>query len=127
MFKSSGVIRYSENSQSWVVIDCDPDISAYYRKLFELYTYKTLKPARPAWSAHISVLTKEQPQKLEKWKIRNGQSIEFVYNPTQIRFCPVYIWIPVVCEEALDIRVELGLKREPYWPLHLTVGNFKEC
>lgn len=82
---------------------------------------------KPAWEAHISVIRDEEPRDEFKrlWEKHNGDQIEFDYDMTRPEGDGVYVWLPVVCEVALDIRVELGLARDPCFPLHLTIGNRK--
>jgi hypothetical protein len=51
-----------------------------------------------------------------------GRQISFAYDPN-LRFNGEYFWLPVQCEELLDLREQLGLRREPRMPLHLTVAR----
>lgn len=79
---------------------------------------------RPAWKEHITVIRDEEPLNDKKifWERYNGYSIEFFF-----RIVPEtngeYWWLPVECEQLLDIREELGLSRNPYYPLHLSIGH----
>lgn len=137
MFKSIGKLRYSPqlngslnrrdggSTKWWLVIDCDPEIGRYYRSLYEMWTYKTSELRRPAWEAHISVIRDEKPSNEADWLKYDGQDIEFTYMP-DLEFNGIYVWMPVLCPNALDIREELGLPRNPYYDLHLTIGNRKE-
>lgn len=79
---------------------------------------------RPAWEAHISVIANEMPPNIGLWRAYDGQEIAFSYEPAP-EFNGIYVWLPVICERALDIREELGLPRQPFYPLHLTIGNNK--
>jgi hypothetical protein len=87
--------------------------------------YKTSELRRPAWEAHISVIRDEKPPNESNWMKYEGETIEFTYTP-DLEFNGIYVWLPVVCPKALDIREELGLNRSPFYNLHLTVGNRKE-
>lgn len=135
--RSSGRLRYSptNNGKSvrrdggttkwWLVIDCDPNIGRYYRELYRMESYGVRTIQRPAWDAHISVIANERPPVEKHWRKYEGRLIEFEYlhRPDSNE---LYVWLPVFCEEALDMREELGLKRHSYHSLHLTVGNCKE-
>lgn len=136
-FKSRGRIRYSptNNGKSirrdggttkwWIIIDCDPGIGHYYRDLYQMANYGVHKLQRPTWDAHISIVSNEKPSNMSFWKKYEGVYVDFEYVPIA-ESNKLYVWLPVVCEKALDIRSELGLKRNPYYPLHLTFGNRKE-
>lgn len=134
--KSRGRIRYSPTNNGkmerrdggttkwWMVIDADPEIGRYYRELFRLNSYKTRVLNRPVWNAHISVVTDEYPPNPGVWRKHERKWIDFEYVPQPCEN-GTYVWLPVVCEKALDLREELGLKRNPFYPLHLTIGNTK--
>jgi hypothetical protein len=138
-FRATGRLRYSPTNNGkvirrdggttkwWLVIDCDPNIGRYYRELYRMDNYSVRTIQRPAWDAHISVIANEQPPDkfMSAWRKHEGQRIEYEY----VHYAQsngTYVWLPVWCEKALDIREELGLKRNPYHQLHLTVGNCKE-
>lgn len=90
-----------------------------------MWTYQTSTLQNPAWSAHISVIRDEKPRNEKDWMKYEGKKIEFKYSP-ELEFNGIYVWLPVFCNEALDIREELGLRRNPFFDLHLTIGNRKE-
>lgn len=139
MLQSVGKLRYSPklngslqrrdggSTKWWLVIDVDPEIGKYYRELYYLSRYKVEKIQRPAWEAHISVIRDEPPlDKYKKlWEKYNGVQINFEYDPMKSKCDETYVWFPVKCDRALEIREELGLSRQPFFPLHLTIGNFK--
>lgn len=130
--KSVGKLRYSPQllgadsvSESWwLVVDCDPDIGAYYRALYRLQHHDCRKLLRPAWREHISVIRNEEPPEDRKylWKKYDGQQVEFTFRQG-VRTEGFYFWLDVDCDEVLNIREELGLPRDPEFPLHLTIGN----
>ena len=136
---STGTFRYSPklngslerrdggSTKWWLVLDLDPELGRYFRHLHHLATYRTQKLQRPAWETHISVIRDEEPLDEFKplWDKYAGQEICFDYDMMNAGSNDIYVWLPVVCETALDIRAELGLPRDPIYPLHLTVGNFK--
>lgn len=118
--------KQNYSTKWWLVVDCDPEIGRLYRELFTASTYRVHSLKRPAWEAHISVIRNEKPPKPDKWEAYKGKTAPIVYDPTKIEFNGTYAWIPVVCPAALEIREELGLPRDPYFPLHMTIGNCKD-
>lgn len=123
-----GVLRYSpkligaSSSKWWLVIDCDPALGKYYRHLFYLMTNRCYKLQRPAWESHITVIRDEEPPNKSNWERYASQEIEFEIIP-EVETNGEYYWFPVECVKALDIRVELGLNREPIHPLHISIGH----
>jgi len=126
----SGILRYSPklvgervSDKWWLVMDVDQSICDLYRHLYWLGSYKTKKLLRPAWGAHISIIRNEEPadDKKHLWGKYADQELEIEYN-TVVGDNGVHWWLPVICERALDIRVELGLPRDPEHPLHMTFG-----
>lgn len=141
MFKSTGKLRYSPklnngsmdrrdggSTKWWLVIDVSPGIGRYYRDLFAMHRHNVELLQRPLWDAHISVVRDEEPKADFKalWNKYQGQPIEFFYDGFDATGNGTYVWLPVRCDRALDIREELGLPRMPYFNLHLTIGNLKE-
>ena len=131
IIKSSGIFRYSPQLLGegcsvnwWLVIDADPGIGQLYRALYKLQAFNCDQLLRPAWAEHVSVIRNEEPldHKKNLWKKYDGESIEFAYEPI-VKDNGKHFWLPVQCERALDIRMELGLSRHPEYYLHLTIGN----
>lgn len=135
--KTRGRIRYSPTNNGkierrnggstkwWMIIDVDPEIGKYYRELYKLANFKTKVINRPIWDVHISIVTGEIPPNKTLWKKHEKRWIEFEYFHQSLSN-EVFVWLPVICEEALDLREELGLQRNPFHPLHLTIGNKKD-
>ena len=130
MNRSTGVIRYSPkllgptSDRWWVVIDCDPEIGRYVRHLFHLHRHRCEAMQRPAWKEHITVIRDEEPrQSLQPlWEAYNGCTLDFLWSP-EVETDGEYFWLPVQCPFALDMREELGLARNPLYPLHLSIGH----
>ncbi|MDB4278602.1 hypothetical protein N9917_03235 [Deltaproteobacteria bacterium] len=80
----------------------------------------------PAWGPHISVCRGERIDKSKRslWKSLRNRELEFTYDP-DLRSNGEYFWHQVQCEELLDLREQLGLRREPKQRLHLTVGRVR--
>jgi hypothetical protein len=126
-FKSTGKIKYSPKTHKiddkwWVVLDCQVDIGKYYRNLYELSTFKTEKLKVPSWKEHITIVRNEKPVNEEVWRVYNDRIIEFEYN-TIPRWNDQYYWLDVECDFFYQLRIELGLPKEPEIPFHLTFGT----
>ena len=126
LYKSIGTLRYGFTH---LVVDVDPEITRYYRAL--LPKYVEIQPQM--YPAHISVVRKETPPKIELWRKYEGQKIEFNYNPV-VHEGSVYFWLNVFCQQLEKIRVELGLEIHSPYTLppegfvhcfHCTIGNKK--
>lgn len=104
-----------------MVLDCCEELCRYYRELCNWENRARFKLNKPAWGSHISVICNECPPRQELWGLRSGGLIEFQYEPI-LNTNGQYYWLSVVCDELLDIREQMGLKREPFYALHLTVG-----
>jgi hypothetical protein len=136
--QSFGTFRYSPKAKSipskkwWLVIDCCPELARYYRNQWNFaHRFGTRRLYAPAWGAHISVIADELPPASAAaikdgrqdtiWESHAGEQVKFEYEP-KIATNGQYYWLAVRCERALDLRDELGLSREPFYPLHLTIG-----
>lgn len=135
LIKSTGTLRYSPelgkgshtrrdggSTQWWLIIDCDPELGRYLRYQFMRGNHYTRSLQSPLWGAHVSVIRGEIPANMDAWKHLDGATIDFEYDPA---VCETqgFVWCPVRCNQALDLREMLGLAREPEPPLHLTIGN----
>ncbi len=130
MFESIGTFHYSENYK--LVIDCDQELSEYYRCLIP--KYYDIQKSR--WKAHITVVRseKEAPINLEHWGKYQGQEINFFYDPI-VKMGKIYFWLNIWCKKLEEIRIELGLSNVSEFTLppdcpftkcfHMTLGNCK--
>ena len=127
---SKGKLRYSpkllgdyrKSSKFWLAIDCDPELGRYFRHLFLLSQYRCRRVDKPAWAEHITVIRDEPPPDPSHWEKYAGNDIVFYYMPV-IESDGIHFWLPVQCEEAIAIRTEMGLPRDPEFPLHMTFGT----
>jgi hypothetical protein len=133
--KAHGTFRYSPELRKgsharrdggstfwWLILDCDPELGRYLRHLYLIGHRRTRSLQPPLWGTHISIIRGEKPPKPEWWNHRNGELVEFEYEPI-IRETDAYLWFQVSCPMAHDVREELGLPRDIVPPLHLTIGN----
>lgn len=131
MPKSFGTIRYSpkllggQSEKWWVVLDCDEELSKYYRHLYKINAYNTKVLLMPAWKSHITIVRNEEPSQKEPWERHAGCIVEFDYS-SEVETNGAYFWLPVTSDYLLDFREELGLPRNPLFPLHLSIGHLNE-
>lgn len=104
------------------MLDCDSSICTYFRGLYRLFYYNTRLLMRPAWDSHITVIRNEEPPRKEVWERYAGKEVEFEYENSP-QTDGNYWWVPVSCQELLNVRTELGLPMNPEFPLHLSIGH----
>jgi hypothetical protein len=140
LLRSTGVLRYSPelargaghtrrdggSTWWWLIVDCDPELGRYLRHQFLLGHRRTRALQSPLWGPHISVIRGEVPPNVAAWKRLDGATVEFDYDP-MVCETEGFVWCPVSCVQALSIREELGLAREPSPALHLTIGNANQA
>lgn len=116
--------RDGRSTEHWMILQCEPELGRYLRHLHHLDARRARLLADPLWGPHISVVQDEPAADPARWMDREGEAMAFeLLYPPQV--FDAYVFYPVRCEAALDYRELLGLPREPRYPLHLTIGNFK--
>lgn len=132
VFKVKGIIEFSPEdktkkhaSQSaWkrvAMIRTDCDMDRYYawflKKRFNLDLNKTLRGTHITFiSDRLDKATFEQASAMF-----NGKEITF-YVENEPRTNGTHWWLRVYSPEAESIREIMGLSREPYFGMHLTLG-----
>lgn len=132
VFKVKGIIEFSPKDRTqkhveqsaWkrvAMIRTNCDMDRYYawflKKRFNLDLNKTLR------GTHVTFIS----DRLEKSVFEqaatmfNGKEITF-YVENEPRTNGTHWWLRVYCPEAESIREVMGLNREPYFGLHLTLG-----
>jgi hypothetical protein len=127
-FEPEDVTRKHKSQSSWkrtALIKTSCDMDRYYawflKKRFNLELNKNLR------GTHVTFIS----DKLEKSifdqasKIFNGKEIDF-FIETEPRSSGLHWWLRVYSPDAESIREALGLSREPYFGLHLTIGHANE-
>jgi len=111
-----------------MVLDCSTEeIGRFYRHLYWLEHNKGHKLAKPYWGSHVTVVRNEEPPNRHLWWNYGGERISFDYFPrvdtnySDRRFRSFY-WLNVVCPRFEEIRVELGLAKNPDGIYHMTIG-----
>ena len=127
-FTPEDVTRKHKNQSSWkrvAIIKTDCDLERYYawflEKRFNLILNKNLR------GTHITFISDRMERTLfeEASKIFNGKEIDF-FIEIEPRSNGKHWWLRVHCPEAESIREAVGLTREPYFGLHLTLGHANE-
>jgi hypothetical protein len=130
-FDSEGILKYSPKTLGnrvsdkwWLIIECDPEIGRYVRHLYRKFRFDCDTMTRPAWREHITVIRNEHPlsDRLHLWEMNEGQVMTFRVG-LEVKTNGEYFWLDIECDRVLDIREELGLPRNPYYPLHLSIGH----
>lgn len=134
LLPSSGYVTYDpfrgdmKNTGNWCVINCDKEITRYYR--WWLQKEKHIILNQPSWDAHISVVRGERilPKFQHKWKHLQRMRIKFDYEHGDLQVSKDrdqpghFYWIRVKCDTVDQIREELGLVAS--WKYHhLTIGR----
>ena len=114
--------RDGGSTEWWVILDCDPELGRLLRHLYQQARFRTVTPQPPLWGTHVSVIRGEEPPDKTLWKRRDGQRVEMQYE-FEVQETRGYLWVPVWCPAANELRLELGLSAEPTPTMHLTFGN----
>jgi len=101
---------------------CDDQLSQYYRQLYRQEYFYRPKLQRPVWGTHISICRGEVIPNAAAWGFAANKFINFEYE-AGVKNNHEYFWLKVHCDELCAIRELFGLKREPQFGLHLTIGR----
>ncbi len=101
---------------AWLIIKVSDDLGRYYGRFHKLQ--------EPLNGTHITIVAGEKEGFFETSRLLPyvGKVIDFVYDGVVWTDQRSY-WISCACEQAQDIRKELGLP--PKVNLHITIGNLK--
>lgn len=125
--KSSGKLVYApkthlRDSEKWLVLMCDEELSLYYKCLFKREFPHLPKLQRPVWGAHVSVIRGEKIPNADLWGFAANQVVNFEYEPG-VSSNGEYYWLKVHCDELAAIRELYGMSRAPRFGFHLTIGR----
>lgn len=133
-FEPENKTRKHEKQASWkriTMILTHDDAADYYawfiKKRFNLQLNKPLR------GAHISIINEAErdfafgvePTWTKAKEKYDGKSMDF-YIDLEPRTNGEHWWFRVYCPAGEDLREELGLRREPYYSLHMTIGFANE-
>ena len=136
LFKVRGILDFTPQDvtkkhkiqSAWkcvAMIKTNCDTSDYYAWFLKTRFNLTLN--KPLRGTHITFISDRMDRDLfmEASKIFNGKEITFYYQ-NMPRSNGQHWWLRVWSPEAEDIREALGLTRDPYFGLHLTLGTANE-
>lgn len=127
-FSPEDKTRKHSSQSSWkrvAMIKTNCDLDRYYawflKKRFNLELNKTLR------GSHITFISDRLDRTIfeEASQIFNGKEITF-YIELEPRSNGEHWWLRVHSPEAESIREAIGLSREPYFGMHLTLGYANE-
>lgn len=127
-FTPQDVTRKHQKQSMWkcvAIIKTNCDIADYYSWFLNKRFNLKLNP--PLRDTHVTFISDRMDKELfmEGSKIFNGKEITFYYE-NMPRSNGNHWWLRVWSPEAENIRESLGLTRDPYFGLHLTIGMANE-
>jgi hypothetical protein len=104
--ESQGIIHYSVDPLIGhkLYVEIDPGIARLAHALIP----KGMRPNKPRYAPHISVIRKEAVPKLDIWGRYEGAPVTFWYG-SRIHYDNVYFWLRVLSPTLMFVRRELGL------------------
>ncbi len=127
-YKASGnIVFYPKkySNKAWSILNCEVGIIEYYgywmEKMFDI------KLQKPKHGAHITVIREEQIEDSiydSLWEKDQNKEIQFDYS-NKIQTNGEHFWLPIKCDELLDIRGSMGLVKKGRFSLHMTVGRLR--
>ena len=137
VFKVRGILEFSPKDKtkkhvsqaSWkrvAMIRTDCELDRYYawflKKRFNLELNKNIR------GTHITFISDKMDRDTfdQASKIFNGKEIDFFMEIEPRANKNGHWWLRVHCPESEAIREAMGLTRDPYFPLHLTIGYANE-
>lgn len=128
-FKPADVTKKHKAHSAWkrvAIIKTNCDIDRYYawflEKRFNLVLNRNLR------GSHVTIISDIVDFKVfeQASKVFNGKEITFYYELDPRANKQGHWWLKVHCPEAENIRELLGLSKNPYYGLHLTLGKANE-
>ena len=117
----------NQNSDWWLVVEVDPEITRYYR--WWAKTSLGILLHAPSWDAHVSVVRGEEPKNRLAWGKHDNQIIAFNVKPDVRQTGDTTGWdrpdnywfVDIFSAELSAIKQELGFApKEKY---HITIGR----
>jgi hypothetical protein len=129
-FEPEDKTRKHLNQASWkriAMILTNDDMSDYYS--WFIYRRFNLKLNKPIRGAHVSIINEAErdfafgvePAWSNAKAKYDGKPMDF-YIDIEPRTNGEHWWFRVYCPAGEDMREELGLHRDPFYSLHMTIG-----
>jgi len=115
MFKGKGEIYFypkKYSNKAWAILNCDQELVEYYTSFF-CKRFGIHKLQKPKHGSHITVIREEEISDEvydTLWGKNQYKEIEFQYS-NEIKTNGEHIWLPVISEELLNLREEMGLNK----------------
>lgn len=126
-FSPEDKTRKHKSQSVWkrvAIIKTDCDLDKYYawflKKRFNLELNPNLR------GSHITFINDKMDKNIfeQGSKIWNGKEVDF-YIELEPKSSVGHWWLRAFSPDSESIREAMGLSREPYYGLHLTLGNVK--
>jgi hypothetical protein len=128
-FAPENKTRKHDSQASWkrvAMILVPGELTMYYSWFVKKrYNLELNKPIRGAHLTIINDSEREAPMFEEARKLYDGKEVSFYIDPAT-RTNGEHWWLRAYCPEGEDIREACGLRRDPYFPLHMTIGYANE-
>jgi hypothetical protein len=126
-YSLKGILRYDPSTISrkepwWLILEVSPSIVEYYK--YWIWKEKRIKVMKSLWGPHVSIVRGEEPpdERKDQWGKYEGEQRDVLYS-VSLEKNDFYWWLLVKSDELVSIRRELGLRDEPSYGFHLTVGR----
>jgi len=127
-FYPKDVTKKHKSQSSWkqtALIRTNCDLDKYYgwflKRRFNLNLITNLR------GSHVTIINDKIDKKMfdQGAEFFNDKEIDFYYD-TEPRSNGSHWWLRVWCPDAENIRESIGLRREPYFAMHFTIGHVNE-
>lgn len=135
MFELKGILKFDpinvtkkhHSQSSWkktVMVQFDCDMTSYYSWfIFKRFNLKLNKPLRGTHVTIINDIVDSDIYEMAR-NVFDGKEITIKYDPTYIRSNRKgHWWLKVYSDDVRNIRTVMGLTPNPYYGLHLTIGQ----
>ena len=127
-FEPTHYSKKHEEQATWksvAMVRTECDLHSYYawflRKRFDLFLIPPLR------GSHVTFINEiVDPKEFEKAKKQfHGKYLTFYYDPVP-KSNGAYWWLRVWSPDIDAIRISMGLSKDPYYGLHITIGYPKK-
>jgi len=118
------VKRVIKPANWWMILKTDEGIIDYYK--YWLKTKYDIRFEKTIWGSHISVNRGFTPPKKELWGKYEGEEIEFSYSNRIYLVNQIFFCIDAYSARLEEIRLEMGLMKQPNHGFHITVGRINK-
>ncbi len=124
-FEPENVTRKHESQSEWkrvAMIMTNCDMHLYYAWFIKKRFGLTLN--KPLRGTHVTFISDRMSKDVfdQAKEVFQGKTVKFYVDP-EPRSNGEHWWLRVYCPEIEAVRESMGLTREPYFSLHLTIGQ----